>query len=324
MKAPKVQNLLTTSVRFQNRATSQARITARLSEGLPLDFSSKESRVLFKLTVDPCETLEWEFKCAGEAIFEIELEENESLKRFQVACVIDRDLEKHDVVITQEEAIFWDWKKRLGPDKPNGIHQIQVGCGPKNLFPDWWNVDIRAFKGVDTVMDVTKEWPFKEIEFVYGEHFLEHLSLDAALNFLVSSGNSLKVGGKLRLTTPNLEWVMLTHYQVGDSNRREKIDGTFAINRAFHGWGHQFLYSREFVQHLFSELGYENIQFCEYGVSDTPALSGLERHGKYRIEKGVANLLVIEATRGSKPIYVSQELEAQLDRKFMRYFLGGH
>ena len=33
-------------------------------------------------------------------------------------------------------------------------------------------------------MDVTKPWPFNGLEYVYGEHFLEHLSLEGAIAFL--------------------------------------------------------------------------------------------------------------------------------------------
>lgn len=39
--------------------------------------------------------------------------------------------------------------------KPNfEIRRVHVGCGPNNIFSDWWNVNIRHFKGLDQVMDV--------------------------------------------------------------------------------------------------------------------------------------------------------------------------
>ena len=73
---------------------------------------------------------------------------------------------------------------RLSPQNHNGIKKVQVGCGPHNIMADWWNVDIRPFPGIDQVMDVTKPWPFNGLEYVYGEHFLEHLSLEGAIAFL--------------------------------------------------------------------------------------------------------------------------------------------
>jgi predicted SAM-dependent methyltransferase len=57
---------------------------------------------------------------------------------------------------------------------------------------DWWNVDLRAFPGIDAVMDVTKPWPFDGWEYVYGEHFLEHWSLEGAIAFINHAWKSLK------------------------------------------------------------------------------------------------------------------------------------
>jgi hypothetical protein len=45
---------------------------------------------------------------------------------------------------------------RLSPDAPGGIKKLQVGCNPKNILPDWWNVDIRWFPGIDQVMTDTR------------------------------------------------------------------------------------------------------------------------------------------------------------------------
>lgn len=91
--------------------------------------------------------------------------------------------------------------KRKSPSHADGIKPIQVGCGPKNIFHDWWNVDIRQFAGIDEVNDVTQSWSWKDtLDYVYGEHFLEHLTITQAIDFLVEAGNALHVGGKIRLS----------------------------------------------------------------------------------------------------------------------------
>lgn len=85
---------------------------------------------------------------------------------------------------------------KLSPAHPSGIKKLQVGCGPNNIFPNWWNVDIRMFPGIDEVMDVTKQWPYENcLDYIYGEHFLEHLTIDSAFGFLTSSNQALKKGG---------------------------------------------------------------------------------------------------------------------------------
>src|SRR5262245_24244666 len=96
---------------------------------------------------------------------------------------------------------------RLGPRDPGGTRRLHVGCGPRNLMAEWWNVDILTFPGVDEVADVTVPWPWHNLEYVFGEHFLEHLALDDAVKFLTEAAWNLRPGGRIRLSTPGLEWV---------------------------------------------------------------------------------------------------------------------
>ncbi|NJO39612.1 MAG: hypothetical protein HC769_15240 [Cyanobacteria bacterium CRU_2_1] len=213
----------------------------------------------------------------------------------------------------------------LSPDHPNGIKKLQVGCGPKNILLDWWNVDIRPFPGIDQAMDVTQPWNFENLEYVYGEHFLEHLTLDGAIAFLRQAWNSLKIGGVIRLSTPSLEWVLLTHFDLSESNPKKRVSSTFAINRAFNGWGHQFLYSQEFLTELLENLGYQNILFCEYGQSDHVELASLERHGKYRIVGGYPSVWIVEASRSQtvSEESISHYLNA-IENSYLKYARAGH
>lgn len=214
---------------------------------------------------------------------------------------------------------------RLGPSHSNGIKKVQVGCGPHNILLDWWNIDIRAFPGIDQVMDVTQPWLFTGLEYVYGEHFLEHLSLEGAVNFLNNACNSLKPGGTIRLSTPSLEWVLSTHFNLSESSTQQRISSTFAINRAFHGWGHKFLYSQDFLTSLLENLGWREIKYCEYGKSEQPALTELERHGKVSFCQGYPSVWIVEAIRGDPP--ASSDLAAYnhvLEQSYIRYVRGGH
>src|SRR5580765_443447 len=106
---------------------------------------------------------------------------------------------------------------RHGPNVPGGIARLHVGCGPQNLMADWWNVDIRSFRGVDEVADLTVPWPWTELDYVYGEHFLEHLDPDQAVAFLTQARACLRPGGRIRLSTPTLDWVSATQLRPGGS-----------------------------------------------------------------------------------------------------------
>ncbi len=210
--------------------------------------------------------------------------------------------------------------RRLPPSHDRGIRRVHVGCGPHNILGDWWNVDLVPFEGVDQALDVTGCWPWKDrLDYVYGEHFLEHLAPAKAVQFLVEAGKALKIGGRIRLSTPALEWVIKTHFTFEPMPDQRRIEQTYAINRAFHGWGHRFLYSRELLVRLLSGLGYEKPVFHEYGASDDLAFRNLERHGDYWHDAGYPSVWIVEATRGSAPIAASRALLDEMEENFGKY-----
>jgi len=213
---------------------------------------------------------------------------------------------------------------RRGPNDPGGISRLHVGCGPQNLMADWWNVDIRSFRGVDEVADVTLSWPWRELDYVYGEHFLEHLDPEQAVAFLAQARASLRPGGRVRLSTPSLEWVWATHLRSKGSDD-EVVADTYRANRAFHGWGHKFLYTRPFLVRLMTESGLTDVQFHEYGESDDSNLRGLERHGTAAFDEGWPSVWNVEAVRpaGDAPAPATA-LAAEVEQEFGRYVKAGH
>lgn len=218
-----------------------------------------------------------------------------------------------------------------GPPPPGDLEarrraakRIHVGCGPKNIFTGWYNVDLRWFPGVDEALDVTRSWPFEGLERVYAEHFLEHLSLEDAVHFLERAGQSLGVGGKIRLSTPNLHWVWLTHFHASGAPDPTIVADTLKSNRAFHGWGHQFLWSEAMLRYVLGAQGFQDLHFCGYGESDDPTLRDLERHGGYSVEGGQPSVVIVEATRGAAPIHTPVDLSAKLEDEYGRFVRAGH
>lgn len=206
------------------------------------------------------------------------------------------------------------------------LDRVNVGCGPKLQLAGWWNTDIREFAGIDQVMDATAPWPFAEgsLSYVYGEHFLEHLDVLAALDFLRYAGKSLRVGGRLRLSTPNLEWVMATHFRLHPTPEEQRWRDTITTNRAFYGWGHRFLWSRELLELVLLRTGYANIAFPAYGESTDANLRSLEQHGGYSIAEGRPSVIIVEATRQSVHMGVDSEIVEWLQHDFARHVSAGH
>src|SRR5688572_1785254 len=88
----------------------------------------------------------------------------------------------------------------------NSQSKLHLGCGPLAL-PGWLNIDNEPYAGVDRVLDVTAGLPFEDVQFIFAEHFIEHLSFDASTALMRECRRVLREDGVLRLSTPNLDWV---------------------------------------------------------------------------------------------------------------------
>ncbi len=174
--------------------------------------------------------------------------------------------------------------------------RLHIGSGNVRLT-GWTNVDAQALPGVDVVADVTKGLDFTDAEAVFSEHFLEHLPLDDAIRFLLEAHRLLSAGGWMRITTPNLDWVWSTHYRL-DGEAAEKQEAALKINRAFRGWRHQFLWNREMLAEALAACGFEEIRWCQRGISELPFFRDLEHHETYGDNEELPHILIVEARKG--------------------------
>ncbi|HSM51146.1 MAG TPA: methyltransferase domain-containing protein [Thermoanaerobaculia bacterium] len=173
---------------------------------------------------------------------------------------------------------------------------LHVGCG-RTPLPGWVNVDLQLLPGVDVVADATAGLCFRDVSAAFAEHFLEHLSLDEAIGFLAEVHRVLAPGGWLRLSTPNLEWVLATHFRpAGSAPGADR--GTLELNRAFYGWEHRFLWDRSFLERTLHACGFDDLEWPAYGESPRAWLRNLERHERSDDFPGLPHVLIVEARRG--------------------------
>lgn len=173
--------------------------------------------------------------------------------------------------------------------------RLHIGSGPLALA-GWTNIDVAAYPGVDVVHDVREPWPFADVELIFAEHFVEHLTLAEGLQFLRECRRVLRDDGVVRLSTPNLDWVWLTHYKPpSELTLDEQLTGCLEINRAFHGWGHRFLYNFRTLELALRAAGFAEVVRRDYGESDIDALRGLERHERHADLPGAPSVVVVEA-----------------------------
>lgn len=195
--------------------------------------------------------------------------------------------------------------------------RLHIGCGPERLA-GWVNIDRLPFPGVDRVADVTRGIPFRDAAAIYAEHFLEHLALDDAVAFLREAHRALAPGGHFRLSTPNLDWVIASHY--GPQHLAAGAgDAALRLNRAFHGWSHRFLWNRTLLGEALAACGFESLVWCRWGESAVEGLRGIERHETYPDDERLPHVLIVEARKGEHDPARFAALLRRLEAEFLHF-----
>jgi predicted SAM-dependent methyltransferase len=194
------------------------------------------------------------------------------------------------------------------------VDRLNIGCG-RHPLEGWTNLDSQRLPGVDRVVDVRKRLPYRGVSFIFAEHFIEHLPLQAGLRFLVRCRRALAPDGVLRLSTPNLAWVMATHHRPEDSVPPEQgLEDCLRTNLAFRGWGHEFLYNRAALTLALRSSGFDAVSFHEYGESPHPELRGIEGHVRSEDYPGLPHVLVAEAQGTTRPARLPELLVSEFCR----------
>ena len=190
---------------------------------------------------------------------------------------------------------------------------LHVGCG-KRILPGFINIDLGP--EADMRIDVRQGLPFADesVDGVFSEHFLEHLTLDEGTRFLRECRRVLKRGGRVRVATPDLDHTVMKYqsdWQNQDWMREFGYDWIpnrcYMLNLAMREWEHRWLYNEEELRRIALAAGFADVRRCTLGVSDEPALAGLE----YRQDS-----VVVELTKPAKPELVSILIPAYHSRFF--------
>jgi SAM-dependent methyltransferase len=189
-----------------------------------------------------------------------------------------------------------DSPPQMPSDVAKPAPRLHIGSGKVRL-EGWINIDVQPLPGVDVVADVTRGLDFAGVEAIFAEHFLEHLSIVDAMAFLQEAQRVLAEGGWIRLSTPNLDWVWFTHYRLAAGAERKRRDA-LALNRAFHGWRHRFLWNREILGEALLAHGFADLRWCRYGESEQRIFQGLERHQTDEDAPELPHVIIAEARKG--------------------------
>lgn len=182
---------------------------------------------------------------------------------------------------------------------PKAYTKLHIGCGTNYLY-GWYNVDSNKTYKVDLMWDVRKSLPLQResFEFIYNEHFIEHLTVAEAVSVFTNCFLLLKPGGILRLATPDITDIV-RYYQT-DTWKDLPIMKTAGlawvktkceyINVALRSWGHQYLYDEEELRRRLKEAGFTQEPIRkEMGKSDHAPLCNLETRD--------ASTLIVEVSK---------------------------
>ena len=182
----------------------------------------------------------------------------------------------------------------------NSLAKLHIGAGG-SFLEGWFNIDLEPLEDRIYFMDASENFPMDDhsFDYIFSEHLIEHLNLQGQITLLQESLRILKRGGKIRIATPDLDFLMSV-YKNNSAEMQEYINwaaetylkehlpylgnsvktDVFIINNYFHNWGHQFLHNKRSLHDLLEKAGFKNIINTSIHVSADPHLQKLERHGE--------------------------------------------
>lgn len=175
--------------------------------------------------------------------------------------------------------------------KDHEIAKLHIGCGG-NKHSGWLNSDFEPIDDQVLFIDATETFPFQDeqFDFIYSEHVIEHLTYPDGINMLTECYRTLKQNGILRISTPDLSFLMELYRNDKSDLQMSYIkwatdtfipsapyyDDIFVINNFYRDWGHKFIYNRKTLESAFQQCGFARITECKINESGEGALRNLE------------------------------------------------
>lgn len=133
------------------------------------------------------------------------------------------------------------WFKEPGP------RIVNLGGGSV-LHERWLTADVDPRSDIWT--DISRPLPFPDgsLDGVYLEEVIEHVPRPVGKKLLMEVLRVLKPGGRVRITTPSLDYFMRLTADTPQS--------TEAINDIFYLHGHRHIYSNSELESLLAEVGF--------------------------------------------------------------------
>lgn len=165
---------------------------------------------------------------------------------------------------------------------------LNIGCGT-DYKKGWINIDNNSESNVDKLdlnWDLRNPLPFNDgtVDYIFSEHFFEHLTVEEAQPVFKDLMRVLKPGGVMRIAMPDLEAVVDTYLNIplnkDKTIKRFKLDYIKTpaewMNMSFRAWEHKWLYDYVELKRRLEEAGYKKVKREKLGKSKYKDLCNLE------------------------------------------------
>lgn len=221
------------------------------------------------------------------------------LKRYRLLRNIIRAIKTDISMLRSEGYRLWKSVTRNKPIQKYldsyKVKKLHIGAGT-NILDGWLNTDLRPQSDELVYLDITEPLPFPDrtFDYIFSEHLIEHVPHTKAIYHLQECYRVLKPNGKLRVATPDLQFLITLYNKDPKTDIQKRyihkiVNGafpdtgfyheTFAINYFFRGWGHEFIYDNATLQYTLHKAGFKNITRFPIKESDDLHLKNLEHHG---------------------------------------------
>lgn len=193
-----------------------------------------------------------------------------------------------------------------------GVKKLQLGCG-FNILEGWLNSDYEPKSRGLIRIDATQSYRFADdtFDYIFSEHLIEHLSFEQGQFMLKECFRILKDGGKIRISTPDLAFLIALYRTDKSELQKEYIkwstqefisgaplcEDTIVINNYVRDWGHKFIYDEKILRFSLQEAGFKDIRKFALSESEDSAFRDLEN--EQRMPEGFLRLesMTLEGTK---------------------------
>lgn len=142
---------------------------------------------------------------------------------------------------------------------------LDIGSG-NNVKEGFEGVDVIAYPNVKHLLDVTKDWKWKDdtVDEISCTGFLEHLSFEEAAKLMQNFYKSMKKGGRVEVEVPDIEWCCDFFVKNPGSRYRYLYNDDRAIvflfgmqNNSFEF--HKFGYTQECLELFIKSVGFKRV-----------------------------------------------------------------